>query len=239
MIKHQKQNWLKSDCLQIIQTNFFGDHNLGLYAKCSDKVCLIGNFISKKVEDKIDPILNVEIVRTTLSGTDFAGIFCAMNSNGVVLPNIMKKFEIERVKAVFKSFDLDYAVLGSKFNCLGNLILCNDKGVVISKTFSKADKKKIENILGVEAEFGTVAGMNIVGSSAVATNKGCFIHRDAKENEIKKIEEILKVKADIGTANFGSPFVGSCLFANSNGAVVGDSTTGAEIDRIYESLGFR
>jgi translation initiation factor 6 len=71
---------------------------------------------------------------------------------------------------------------------------------------------------------------------AVATNKGCFIHRDAKENEIKKIEEILKVKADIGTANFGSPFVGSCFFANSNGAVVGNSTTGPEIDRIYETL---
>jgi translation initiation factor 6 len=239
MIKHQRQNWLKSDSLQLIQTNFFGDHNLGLYAKCSDKICLLGNFVSKKVEEKIASILSVEIVRTTLSGTDFAGIFSAMNSSGVVLPNITKKFEIDKLKTIFKSFDLNYAIVSSKFNCLGNLILCNDKGSVISKTFSKTDKKKIENILGVEAEFGTISGMNIVGSTAVATNRGCFIHRDASENEIEKIEEILKVKADIGTANFGSPFVGSCFFANSNGAVIGDSTTGAEIDRIYTSLGFK
>ena len=233
MTKQPKLNWLKSDCLQLIQTNFFGDHNLGLYAKCSDSVCLLGNFISKKAEEKIASILSVEVVKTTFSGTDFAGIFSSMNSNGVVLPNIMKKFEIDKLKPVFKSFDLNYAILGSKFNCLGNLILCNDNGAVISKTFSKADKKKIENILNVEAEFGTVAGMNIVGSSAVATNKGCFIHRDGSENEIQKIEDVLKVKADIGTANFGSPFVGSCFFANCNGAVVGDSTTGPESERIY------
>jgi len=236
MIKHQKPNWLKSDCLQLIQTNFFGDHNLGLYARCSDKLCLLGNFVSKKIEEKIASLLDVEIAKTTLSGTDFTGILTAMNSNGIVLPSIAKKNEIDRLKTLFKSLDMNFAVLNSKFNCLGNLILCNDRGAVISKTFPKADKKKIDNILDVESDFGTVSGMNIVGSNAVATDKGCFLHRDAGEEEIKKIEDVLKVKADIGTANFGSPFVGSCLFANSNGAVVGDSTTGAEIDRIYETL---
>lgn len=225
--------------MKIIQTNFFGDHNLGLYARSSDKVCLIGSFISKKVEEKIGEILDVEIVKTTLSGTDFVGMFSAINTNGVVLPNIIKKLEIERLKNIFKTLDLNYIVINSKFNCLGNLILCNDNGAVISKTFSKPDKKKIESILDVETDYGTISGMNIVGSAAVATNKGCFIHRDASENEIKKTEEILKVKADIGTANFGSPFVGSCFFANSNGVVVGNSTTGPEIDRIYESLGFK
>jgi translation initiation factor 6 len=222
--------------LQLIQTNFFGDHNLGLYAKCSDKICLLGNFVSKKIEEKIAAILDVEIVKTTLSGTDFAGIFSAMNSSGVILPNIIKKNEIDKMKIIFKSLDMNYAVLNSKFNCLGNLVLCNDKGAIVSKTFSKADKKKLENILDLEADFGTVAGMNIVGSSAVATNKGCFIHRDASEAEIKKIEDILKIRADIGTANFGSPFVGSCFFANSNGAVVGESTTGPEVSRLAETL---
>jgi translation initiation factor 6 len=239
MIKHQKPNWLKSDSLKLVQTNFFGDHNLGLYARCSDKVCLLGNFVSKKNEEKIGSALGVKIYKTTFSGTDFAGIFSAMNSNGLLLPNIMKKIEIDKMKTVFKSLNMNYALLSSKFNCLGNLILCNDRGAILSKTFSKADKKKIESVLDVEADFGTVAGMNIVGSSAVATNRGCFVHRDASEDEIKRIEDLLKIKADIGTANFGSPFVGSCFFANSNGAVIGDSTTGPEAERIIETLGFK
>lgn len=225
--------------MQVIQTNFFGDHNLGLYARTSDKICLLGNFVSKKNEEKVSEILEVKIIKATISGTDFLGMFSAMNSSGIVLPNIIKRFELEKMKALLKSLDMNYSVVGSKFNCLGNLILCNDKGAVISKTFSKIEKKKIGNILDVEAEYGMLAGMNIVGSTAVATNKGCLVHRDASENEIKKVEEILKVDADIGTANFGSPFVGSSFFANSNGAVVGDSTTGPEVDRIYETLNLK
>lgn len=225
--------------MQLIQTNFFGDHNLGLYGRCSDKICIIGNFVSKKTEERIAGVLDVKIIKSHFSGTDFAGIFAAVNSNGIILPNIIRKSEVEKLKPLFKSEDLNFAVINSKFNCLGNLILCNDNGAIISKTFSKTDKKKIENILDVDAEYGTVTGMNIVGSAAVATNKGCLAHRDAEEKEIKKIEDVLKVSADIGTANFGSPFVGSCFFANSNGAVVGDSTTGPEVDRIYETLGFR
>lgn len=224
--------------MQIVQTNFFGDHNLGLYARCSDRLCVAGSFISKKNEDRISEILRTRIVQTTLSGTDFVGLFAALNSNGIILPNIIRKSELEKIKIILKSLEVNLVVLSSKFNCLGNLVLCNDKGAVISKTFSKIDKKKIEETLDVEVSYGTIARMNIVGSTAVATNKGCLVHRDAEDEEIRKIEEILKVKADIGTANFGSPFVGSSFFANSNGAVVGDSTTGPEIDRIYETLGF-
>jgi translation initiation factor 6 len=237
MIKLLRQNWLKSDSLKLIQTSFFGDHNLGLYARCSDEVCLIGSFILKKVEDKISAALDSKVIKTTLSGTDFVGIFATLNSNGVILPNLIKKIELDKLKPIFKSLDLNYAVISSKFNCLGNLILCNDKGAVISKTFSKIEKKKIENVLDAEADFGTLDGMNIVGSAGVATNKGCLVHRDASEDEMKKVEAILKVKVDIGTANFGSPFLGSSFFANSNGAVVGDSTTGPEADRIYGTLG--
>lgn len=239
MKKPQKQNWLKSDSLQIIQTNFFGDHNLGLYAKSSDKICFIGNFVSKKIEEKISRILDVQIVKGILAGTDFIGMFSAMNSNGVILPNIIKRFELDKLKAAFKKSGLNLKVVNSKFNCMGNLIVCNDKGAVISKTFSKTEKKKIEETLNVEAEYGTVADMNIVGSASVATNKGCLVHRDAKEDEIKKIEDVLKVNADIGTANFGSPFVGSSFFANSRGAVIGDSTTGPEAERIYETLNLK
>lgn len=227
---------MKSDILKLIQINFFGDHNLGLYAKCSDKVCFLGSFVQKKIEERISEILDVKVIKANISGTDFIGIFCAINSSGLVLPNIVKKTEIEKLKPVLKSLDMNYSVVNSKFNCLGNLVLCNDNGAVISKTFSKLEKKKIENALDIEAEYGNLSGMNIVGSAAVATNKGCLVHRDAKDDEIKKIEDVLKVNTDIGTANFGSPFVGSSFFANSNGAVVGDSTTGPEVSRIAETL---
>ena len=102
----------------------------------------------------------------------------------------------------------------------------------------KKQKKIVEETLGVKAKIGTVAQLSIVGSCGVATNKGCLLHRDVMEEEMGIVEKTLGVNADIGTVNFGTPFVKSGLIANSNGFVVGKMTTGPEIVRVDEALGF-
>lgn len=224
--------------MKALQTNFYGDHNLGLFGKSSDKLCVLGNFISEKYKERVEEILEVKVVKLTVANTDLIGIFCCLNSNGILLPKITSRREIEMLKNMKKQLSVNLEVLNSKFTALGNLILCNDKGAVISRNFSKKDKKGIEDCLSVESEFLTIAKMDTVGSCGIATNKGCLLHRDASEEEIKQIEDILKVRADIGTANFGSPFVGSCAIANNNGMMIGESTTGPELTRLQEALGF-
>jgi translation initiation factor 6 len=228
-------NW-ESDSL-VLQTNFFGDHNLGLYGKACDKICVIGKILEERREE-IEEVLKVKSVALSLANTDFVGIFCALNENGIVLTKILTSLEKEKFLELKKLFGMNLLILKSKFTAVGNLILCNGKGALISEVFSKREKKEIEDCLGVEAVFSRIAEIKTVGSCGVATNKGCLLHRDASEGEIKTVEEVLKVKADIGTANFGSPFVGSCIIANSKGALVGESTTGPEIVRIQEALGF-
>jgi translation initiation factor 6 len=210
--------------------------NIGLLARSSDKFCIVGNFVMDKTREKMQQYLGVDVVKTTIANTDLIGIFCAMNSNGILLPHIANKRELDFFAKLKKEFGVNIAILPSKFTAIGNLVAANDKGAVISNVFSKASKTKIEDCLDVEADYSSVAKQIVVGSLSVTTNKGCLLHRDADENEMKKIEEILKVKTDIGTANFGSPFVGSCVTANSKGAVVGEQTTGPEIVRIAETL---
>lgn len=222
--------------MKVVQINFHGDHNLGLFCKTSDKFCLIGNFILEKSRQQIEDIMKVKTVKLTMANTDLCGVFCCMNSNGILISNIISETEAEKFNILKKELDINLQILKTKFTAIGNLILCNDKGAVISKVFPKKDMKKIADCLDVESECLTVASMNNVGSCGVATNEGCLLHRDADEDEIKKIESVLKVSVDIGTANFGSPFVGSCCFANSNGSVVGQSTTGPEVTRILEAL---
>lgn len=222
--------------MQIFQTNFHGDVNIGLLARSSDKFCLVGNFVLDKTKDKMESYLGVDVMKTTIANTDLIGIFCAMNSNGILLPHIVNKRELEFFVKLKKEFGVNVTILPSKFTAIGNLIATNNKGAVISNVFSKINKAKIEDCLDVEADYSSVANQIVVGSLSVVTNKGCLLHRDADENEMKKIEEILKVKTDIGTANFGSPFVGSCVTANSKGAIVGEQTTGPEVVRLAETL---
>ena len=222
--------------LRVWQTNFYGDHNLGLYGKASDRICVLGRILEGKRES-IENALNIKTVALTISNADLVGIFCALNENGILLPKIITDLEMEKFVELKKLFGTNVKVLNSNFTALGNLILCNGHGALISKLFTKRDKKIIEDCLGVESCFSTIARIQTVGSCGIATNKGCLVHRDASEAEIKIMEEILKVKADIGTANFGSPFIGSCVIANSKGAIVGESTTGPEITRLQETLG--
>jgi len=222
--------------LKIIQANFHGDANIGLFAKSSDKVCLVGTFVLDKTVEKMKNVLDVDVRKINIANTDLIGIFCVMNSNGIILPKIVNKRELDFFRKMKREFGFDIAILPSKFTAIGNLIAANDNGAVISKIFSRIGKEKIEDCLDVEADYSSISKQNIVGSLSVTTNKGCLLHRDAEEDEMKRIEDILKVKVDIGTANFGSPFVGSCVVANSNGAVVGDQTTGPEFQRIMETL---
>lgn len=222
--------------MKVLQTDFLGDHNLGIFTRASDKVCLVGSVASDGRIAQMEKVLKVDVVRASVGNSEIVGIFSAMNSNGIVLPRMAGESEVRGIEEAVKELGVSVAVVSSKFTALGNLILCNDRGAVLSRLLSAKDKREIEDCLGVEAEYGTVAGLASVGSCGIATNKGCVLHRDASEEEMDGFQDVLKVDTDVGTANFGSPFIGSCAAANGNGVVLGESTTGPEVARIMETL---
>ncbi len=203
--------------------NINGDPNIGLRGFATDNYLLTGSEIPES------DILEVKEYVIRIADTELDGIFAAGNSNGIILPKIAEQKEIEQIK---ESLGINVLVLNSKETAIGNLILTNDKGALISPLL-KDYQKEIEDVLGVETDIGTIAGLSIVGSSGITTNKGCLVHRDATEEEAKKIEEILKVKVDVGSFS-GSPFVKSGIIVNSNSVLVGDTVTGPELERIFE-----
>ena len=72
--------------------------------------------------------------------------------------------------------------------------------------------------------------------TAVVTNKGCLCHPKVSDDEKNQLEALFDVEVMIGTVNHGIPLIGSGLVANSNGAIIGNLTTGIELGRIEESL---
>jgi translation initiation factor 6 len=71
-----------------------------------------------------------------------------------------------------------------------------------------------------------------------ATNRGILVHPRASVSEIDQLENLFGLSVDIGTVNFGSPLIGSGLLANSHGYLAGSETTGPELGRIEDALGF-
>ncbi len=220
--------------MKILSLNFFGDCNIGLFGKACDNFGLISSMIPEDVKKKIEDLLKVRIFRLSIAETELVGLFLAFNSNGILAPKIISEREMEILKNIKREMGVNLEILRTKHTAIGNLIICNDKGAVISKLFDKREKKIIEECFGVEAEYAKIAGLNIPGSCGLATNNGCLLHRDASEKEIETVQNFLKVEVGIGTVNFGSPFISSGIISNSYGIVVGGKTTGAEIARIME-----
>jgi len=219
---------------KIDKLNFLGDPNIGLFAKASDKLCLIGKLMLENEIKILSKILRVPVIKLSVSNTNLIGIFVAMNSKGILLPKIVTENELKEILKLDLNF---YVIEDTKYTALGNLILCNDKGAVVSPLLENFIDE-IGDVLEVKCKVGKIAGLSIVGSCGIVNNRGCLLHRDAKEEEIKIVEKTLKVDVDIGTVNFGSPFIASGIVTNSNGVIVGEETTGPEMARIVEALGF-
>ncbi len=209
-------------------TDYKGDPHLGFYGIATDEYAVLAQDFKKSKK------LGVETVcETPLCNTSLTGLFAAGNSNGILVPESASDHELERLKEA----GIDYLALDSRHNAVGNIVLVNDHGCIIS-THLAEEKEKIEDFLQVRVEIGQVAGLDIVGSAGIATNKGVLLHRETSEAELGKVEKVLDVEGDIGTVNFGSPYVGTGIVTNSITSLVGNDTKGPETARIEKTLGF-
>ncbi len=212
--------------------NFEGDPNLGLYGFATDKYVLTG-INRKKILRKMEKTLKVKPISTMMLNTEFVGIFCKGNSQGVILSEIMKGHELPLVKKMFDKV----LVLKTDYSALGNLILMNDNGIIISPLI-KPHAREIKEFFSLPCEAMSISRSQIVGSLGLATNKGCLVHPRASDAEKRKIKDVLGVGVDIGTVNFGSPFPSSGVMANSSGFIASEESSGPELGRITEALGF-
>lgn len=218
--------------MSILRTNFDGDPNLGLYGFATDKYCIIGR---EQYTDKLKGVLKVPVYSWNVFNMDVIRIFSTGNSTGIIVPHILKYYDHEAMGNITKH--VEALVIKDNYSSLGNLVLLNDNGIVLSPLLKK-HRSELEKFFGLKCEVTTIAGLNIVGNLGFATNKGCLLHPKVREKEKRLIEKTLGVDSDITTVNFGSPYPGAGLIANSNGLIVSEQSSGPELGRITDVLRF-
>ncbi len=180
-------------------------------------------------------VLDVPTIRSKVYGTNLVGMFCTGNSNGIIMPYFTSDTELAHIRNLTKDCGAVVEMFEDKHTALGNMICANDKGAIVSSSIT--NYKKIEEILKVPVVSMEIGGHIEVGAYITATNKGFIAHPDA-EKQIDAIKDALGVAGMIGTVNCGIPFVKSGLISNSNGYLTGTRTTGIELQRIDDALGF-
>ncbi|MEM0002237.1 MAG: translation initiation factor IF-6 [Desulfurococcaceae archaeon] len=220
--------------VEITKMSFFGNPNIGIYAYVNDKILVVPPGIGKDDIDEMNSVLKTIPIEAKIAGTILNGVFLAGNNNTIIVPHIVFEEELEHIRKSIKELGLDVEVVvsESKYTALGNLILCNSRGCIVSPLIEESEVKKLADILGVEVLKARLVNLDVPGSVAVINDQGGVIHPDANEDDLKIIKNVAKITVEYATVNGGMPYVKSGLLANNKGVVVGGNTTGPEVLRI-------
>ena len=221
--------------MDIAKTTILGNSGLGVFALSTEKFSIVPFSVKETSLKVISDTLNVNVVQTTIANSVLVGTMIVGNSNVLFVPGTIKEKEYN-VLEEHLSNQVKIVELNTKYTALGNVIVLNDKGAIVSEMLEKHAQKQIQDELNLEITSGNLLGSPLVGSLAMCTNRGALVHPLLSEEEIKEIASILRVKADVCTINIGIPYPRVGILANTKGAVIGTDSTGPESMRVFEIL---
>ena len=219
----------------MLRATFTGSSYVGVFARVVDDLLLVRPDVDDDLADDLAAELEADVLATTVGGANTVGSLAAGNENGVLVSERATEREKDRIA---EAADREVSELPGRINAAGNVVLANDYGAYVHPDLPREAITTIKRTLDVPVERGDLADVRTVGTAAVANDTGVLCHPKSRESELQAVEEVLDVRADLGTVNYGAPLVGSGLLASDDGYVVGEDTTGPELGRIEETLGF-
>ncbi len=219
--------------MNLLKRNINGNSYVGAFSSSSEDITLISRGVSTKDEAIIRETLGTEVFRISVSGSNLVGIYSVLNSNGILLPEMIYTEEMKELNNLKDK--LRIGMLKSDMNALGNNILANDKIAIINPNFQRAEAEVIADVLDVEIIRMAVGGYETVGANNILTNNGMVLNNFASDSEIEEAKSLAD-NVSQSTANLGSVFIGLASVANTKGLMVGEDTTGFELARMEEGL---
>lgn len=214
----------------------YGNPNVGVYVRVTSSHLLLPPGLTENNVSDLSEAFKLDPIELTVGGSTLIGSLVAGNEHGWVVADMASNAEVALLKE--KTGLPVYRLESARLNAAGNNILCNDLGALCHPDLSKKAMAGIAKTLKVEVANTDIGGVPTVGTAGVALNKGVLVHPLATDTERRFISDRLHAPAAIGTVNHGHGLVGAGMAANAAGAACGSRTTGIELGRIEEALGF-
>lgn len=221
--------------MAIIRAQIFGRSLIGVFLAANNSYILYPPTLLNQLLKKFNNIFEEPFYPLTINNSNLLGVYSASNKYGIIVPHIIREDELNNLKSYLNG-STQIGILKSIDNAFGNLILCNDKGAIIS-SFLKNYMKEIEDILNVETTIYEFANYYLPGSISLVNNYGCLVHPLSTDDEIEYISSVLKVdEVDVSTVNRGVPYLSSGAIVNDRSGIFGVDCTGPEMMRITSVL---
>jgi len=218
-----------------MRASFAGSPYVGVFARATADHLLVRPDADADLVDGMADELALDPVRTTVGGAGTVGSLAVGNEHGLLVSGRVTERERETIA---DATGRPVVELPGRVNAAGNVVLANDYGAYVHPDLSDEAVAAVREALGVAVERGSLADVGTVGTAAAANDRGVLCHPKSREPQLEALEDLLDVPADIGTINYGGPLVGSGLVAADAGYVAGQDTTGPELGRIEDALGY-
>ena len=217
----------------IKQLDFYGYPYVGIYASNTEDYVVLPPDLPEHTAEDAAKALGVNIIKTLINDSTLIGSMMTGNHNGFIVSDLALDSEVAELEK-----HLPVARLKGKMTAAGNIILANDTAALVHPLLHDRHLDLIRDTLKVDVKRGTIGGLKTVGMAGVASNKGLLVHPRATAAELVVLEDLFHLPVDIGTVSFGSPLVGSAILATTKGLITGTKTSGPEMGRIEDALGF-
>ncbi|EGQ43399.1 MAG: translation initiation factor eIF-6 [Candidatus Nanosalina sp. J07AB43] len=111
--------------------NYEGNTNIGFHLTTSSEQAIVPPEFQRK-ED-----LDTKICETFIARTRLVGLFTAGNSNNILVPDSITDRERENLE----NSNIDFHVLHTRETALGNQIIANEEGAVISERLEEPSRR--------------------------------------------------------------------------------------------------
>lgn len=206
--------------------------HIGIYASVSNNYGLFPDLINKKDEKAIQETLDIDLIKLNLGESIVNGAISKIYDNKVVLAKSSLPSDVKYLEKK----GLDVLRLNS-YLAVGNLIVVNKNGLLLSTEFSKDEVKQISDFFGKKAKVFNIANISLVGCAVALNNKGMAVYPHVASDEFNDLKKMFKVDGNIATVNYGDGLVANGLLLNDKGLIMGEKTTGYEIIRLDDIFG--
>lgn len=208
-----------------------GSPYVGLFCVATDEYALVPAFMEAKDVKKLEDTLNVKAIATTIADTHLLGVLAKGLGKKLIVASTISNEE----KHHLEKNGIHVHVM-DEITAIGNLLCIQKNGGIISPLIPDVERRKLEKFLGIKLHVMSVAKSELAGSCVLATEKGFLAHPRTEPTEMETLDTIFHVRGMTTTANYGDPFPGNSILANSYGIMVGERTSGPELARIDEGL---
>ena len=149
--------------MALLQRDLFNSPYAGVFCATNDVLTLIPPGIPKDDTEAISDALGTTVEPVTIGGSRVVGTLAAMNSQGLLVSNIVTSREIEKLEKLASDFNLRLGVISDRSNAIGNNFLVNDNGGFCNERLGSQTRELAEEILGVEITPKSLNQMDTLG----------------------------------------------------------------------------